>query len=371
MKPERNDQGATAVQREMHGLPDFTGYTLIIDARSPHEYADDHVPGAVNLPVVNDEEFAEVGITYKDDPHAAYVVGAQYALKNIADYIGNVIRSHPSDSRFLVYCYRGGKRSRAWAEPLRGIGYQTDVLPGGWKAYRRSVLAGLAKLPLQFEFRVVAGKTGCGKTRLLQELQRVGQQVLDLEHLAAHKGSLLGLFPGQTQPTQKLFDSELLATLRYLDPGRPVWVEAESKKVGNVQLPDALVEAMNRSPRVEISAPLPERVKLLREEYAHLAREPELVLERLAPLKPLVGKKELDVWAGLVADGNVDELIARLLQAHYDPSYSRSFQRNRTAEQQVVDIEVESLGDDELARAAAMLGAHFGHRPWNPDSFSS
>jgi tRNA 2-selenouridine synthase len=200
---------------------DFDSYSLLIDARSPHEYADDHIPGAVNLPVVDDVQFAEVGKAYKASPHEAYVVGAQFALRNIADHVTAFISSYPSDARFLVYCYRGGKRSRAWAEPLRGIGYQTDVLPGGWKAYRAAVREALESLSLRLMFRVIGGPTGCGKTRLLQALRRGGQQVLDIEGLANHKGSLLGLLPGEQQPTQKLFDSLLVQEMRRLDPSKP------------------------------------------------------------------------------------------------------------------------------------------------------
>ena len=171
----RDQTGALSIE-----ALDFGSYSLVIDARSPHEYADDHIPGAMNLPVVDDQQFAVVGKAYKADPHAAYVVGAQFALRNIADHVENLIRTYPADARFLVYCYRGGKRSRAWAEPLRAIGFHTDVLQGGWKAYRRAVLAGLDSVPSQFDFRVLAGATGCGKTRLLQALRSVGQQVIDL-----------------------------------------------------------------------------------------------------------------------------------------------------------------------------------------------
>lgn len=334
-------------------------YSLVIDARSPREYADDHIPGAINLPVVDDDQFAEVGKAYKVSPHNAYVVGAQYALRNIADHVERLIRSYPSDARFLVYCFRGGKRSRAWAEPLRAIGYQTDVLQGGWKAYRRAVLAALNTLPLQFEFRVLAGMTGCGKTKLLQALQVIGQQVIDLEALAVHKGSLLGLMPGDQQPTQKLFDSELVQLLGSLDKTRPVWIEAESKKVGRLQLPDALLHAMNSGKRFELHVPLAERVRLLREEYPHLADEPMQIMEQLAPLKPLVGARELDNWKRLAADRQIDELVTRLLTTHYDPSYARSRYRQHAEGRDVIAVDLPDLTDTAIVRSAEDLAAQY------------
>jgi tRNA 2-selenouridine synthase len=339
---------------------DFTRYAMVIDARSPHEFADDHIPGAVNLPVVVDEEFAEVGRTYKADPHAAYVIGASFAMRNIAEHLERRFRGLASDSRFLIYCYRGGKRSQAWAQPLRAIGFHVDVLQGGWKEYRRAVLAALSDLPKRFTFRVVGGATGCGKTRLLQALRQAGEQVIDLEGLAAHKGSLLGLMPGHQQPPQKLFDSELLRALLALDTAHPAWIEAESKKVGNVQLPDALFAAMRKSMRFEIRAPLVERVRLLREEYPHLVRDPLRVVAQLAPLKALVGGKELDEWTRLARAGDVDALVARLLVSHYDPSYGRSHERYRDGGMPPVDIELSSLSADELVGVARQLASRYG-----------
>jgi tRNA 2-selenouridine synthase len=230
------------------GLSEFASYSLIIDARTPREYQEDHLPGAVNLPLVDDAQFAEVGTLHQTDPHAAYLVGAEYASRNLSRHIGSHISKFGRDAQFLVYCFRGGKRSRAWADTLRNIGFSTDVLKGGWKEYRSWVRAGLEVLAPQFEYRVLSGMTGCGKTRLLHALAREGNQVLDLESLASHRGSLLGAVPGEPQPTQKSFDSLLLDRLRKFDGAKPVWVEAESKKIGNLQLPQAPVRRNARHP---------------------------------------------------------------------------------------------------------------------------
>ncbi len=308
-------------------IPDWREYALVIDARSPREYAEGHIPSAVNLPVVDNEQFAEVGIAYKSNPHEAYVVGAQYALRNIARHLPMLADRVGPDDKVLVYCARGGKRSRAWAEPLRGIGFHTDVFPGGWKGWRNHVLELLATLPARFAWRVVDGPTGSGKTRLLHVLDAAGEQVVDLEGLACHRGSLLGALVERPQPSQKSFDGLLAERLMQLDPARPVWIEAESRKVGELHLPEALVAAMRASPQVEVVVPLAQRIRLLKESYPHFVADPARLIELLQPLKALVGKEEVGQWAVLAQAGDVDGLMERLLRNHYDPSYKRASRR--------------------------------------------
>jgi tRNA 2-selenouridine synthase len=351
-----------AVHPRELGIDEFARYSLIIDARTPHEYEEDHLPGAVNLPVVDDAEFAEVGTTHVADPHAAYVIGAAYASGNLAGHIRNHISKYRPGDRLLVYCFRGGKRSRVWADTLRNIGFETDVLKGGWKAYRRWVMSSLGSLPARFEYRVLAGLTGCGKTRLLHALEREGNQVLDLEGLAAHRGSLLGAVPGEPQPSQKTFDSRLLDKLRAFDAARPVWVEAESKKVGNVQLPPALFDAMRRSRPFIVSAPIGERVRLLRDEYPNFVSHPEAMVEKLEPLKPSVGGEEVALWRTLAREGEVDRLFERVLIAHYDPSYRRSRERSPFDGGADTPVELPALDPPHLASVAAELTRRFGQR---------
>ncbi|MBE2241642.1 MAG: tRNA 2-selenouridine(34) synthase MnmH [Burkholderiaceae bacterium] len=351
------DTVAAQVHPQQIGVREFASYALVIDARSPHEFAQDHVPGAVNLPVVDDAEFAEVGIRHKTDQHSAYLVGVAYSLRNIADQIKPLISRYTPQDRFLVYCFRGGKRSRLWADNLRTIGFEVDVLSGGWKSYRRWVREGLDTLSRSFSYRVLCGPTGSGKTRLLHELRRQGQQVLELEELAHHRGSLLGDLPDDPQPTQKLFDSALLAEMRKLDPGRVVWVEAESKKIGNLQLPESLHEAMHGSPVVNIDAPMAERVKLWREDYPHFALDPQGMVRKLEPLKPLVGKETLSHWMALAADGRVDELFESVMVQHYDPCYRRSTRRSYGTRTEAKGMTLESLRSMGLAKAVRQLVA--------------
>src|SRR3954465_12104404 len=151
-------------------------YDLVIDARSQREYAEDHLPSAVNLPVVDDEEYAEVGTTHRTDTHRAYLTGVSYALRNISRSIDELVARYPKDARMLVYCFRGGKRSKLWFDALSTIGYRVDRLPGGWKAYRAWVRDRLTDLPRKFRYHVLCGPTGCGKTRLLSALASVGAQ---------------------------------------------------------------------------------------------------------------------------------------------------------------------------------------------------
>jgi tRNA 2-selenouridine synthase len=334
-------------------------YALIIDARSPHEYLEDHLPGAINLPVVDDAEFAEVGIQHKTDPHAAYLIGAQHSFRNLATHTAALISRFKPEDRFLVYCFRGGKRSALWAANLRLIGFQVDVVPGGWKRYRAWVRESLATLPQRFDYRVVCGPTNCGKTRLLQELENQGAQVLDLEGLARHRGSLLGDLPGEPQPSQKTFDSLVLDALRRFDPARPVWVEAESKKVGRLLVPEELTAAMRRAPTVHLSVPMAERVRVCLEDYAHFAAEPQAMVARLAPLKPLVGGEELARWQSLAEQGHVGELFERVMTQHYDPCYLRSTTREFGPGDAANRLELASLRPDALATTAAgLVAAH-------------
>jgi tRNA 2-selenouridine synthase len=332
-------------------------YTLVVDARSQREYAEDHVPGATNLPVVDDDEYAEVGTVHRGDSHRAYLIGVSYALRNMAQAIEQLVARYPKDSRMLVYCFRGGKRSKLWFDALSTIGYRVDRLPGGWKAYRAWVREQLEQLPRRLTYQVLCGPTGCGKTRLLSALAAQGAQVLDLEGLACHRGSLIGQIPGVRQPTQKWFDSLLVDTLRRFDPARPVWIEAESKKIGAIELPAALMEALHRAHVLRVSAPMPERVKLWQEDYSHFQSDPAALLERLRFLRPLVGSEEFARWQQLADGRQMAQLFQRLMEAHYDPAYARSIRKHYPGVERSPSVDLQQLGRDALAAVAKRLVA--------------
>jgi tRNA 2-selenouridine synthase len=247
---------------------------------------------------------------------------------NIARHIEQHLSKYTVKSRILVYCFRGGKRSKVWLDVLDTIGFKVERLKGGWKAYRRWVNEQLAGVPGNFRYIIVSGPTGCGKTRLLTALHEAGAQVLDLEGLAIHRGSIIGAVPGKRQPTQKMFDSLLLRRLSEFDPSRPVWVESESKKIGQVQLPDALLTAMRKGTTILVDAAMPQRVQLLREDYAHFEADPQSMIDRLAYLRPLIGGEEFAAWQELADRRAVPELFERLMRNHYDPTYRRSILRN-------------------------------------------
>ena len=337
-------------------MDDFSSYDLIIDARSEREYEEDHIPRAINLPVVNNDEYAEVGTTHRDDKHRAYVIGVAYSHRNIANHVDQVISRYPKKTRILVYCFRGGKRSRLWFDALDTIGYKVERLKGGWKAYRRWVNEQLANLPGQFNYHVLCGPTGCGKTRLLNALKESGEQVLDLEALAKHRGSLIGAIPGTPQPSQKWFDSLVLAELMTFNTARPIWLEAESKKIGERQLPNKLFDAMHTGVPFQIDAPMAERVKLWREDYRHFEDDPQALLNQLQHLRALVGNEEIERWRELVDSRNMPQLFERLMVVHYDPAYRRSTVRHFPNIDGAKKIELDSLDPAMLRQVGLHLG---------------
>lgn len=304
-------------------------FDAILDARSESEYAEDHLPGAVNWPSLNDQERHEVGTIYKQvSPFEARKRGAALVAANVARHIEREVLDKGKDWQPLVYCWRGGKRSGSLALILGQIGFRVSVIEGGYKAFRSSVLAALPALVQRLDYRVVCGPTGAGKTRLLHALQRAGAQVLDLEGLASHRSSVLGLIPGQPQPTQKAFDTLVWDRLRRFDPARPVFVESESRKVGNVAVPQPLIERMRASDCLRLELADDERVGLLLEEYEFFVRDPALFSQRLAALAELRGKAVVQEWQDEVAAGRIEQVVRELLFKHYDPGYAASIRRN-------------------------------------------
>src|SRR5471032_1133073 len=255
-------------------LPRLGAFDAIIDVRSPSEFAEDHLPGAINLPVLNDEQRVRVGTLYKQtSAFEAKKLGAALVAKNIARHIEDGFLGHPHDWKPLVYCWRGGNRSGAMAHILARIGWPAAQLDGGYKAFRAHVNAALEQPPA-LSFKVICGTTGSGKSRLLEVLNANGAQVLDLEQLAAHRGSVLGNLPSQPQPRQKAFETAIWHALRSFDPALPVFVESESKKVGNLRVPAALMDTMRASDCIALTLSRENRVRLLMEDYAHFTDSP-------------------------------------------------------------------------------------------------
>ena len=331
----------------------FKQFDAIIDVRSPAEYAEDHIPGAISAPVLDDAERAQVGTLYKQvSAFDAKKTGAALVAKNVAQHVATLFKDKPKGWRPLVYCWRGGKRSGAMAHILREIGWNAETLEGGYKAYRRWVVQQLEEIPARFEFHVIHGPTGSGKSRLLAALKRAGAQVLDLEDLAAHRGSVLGNLPDRPQPAQKMFESLLLRELSNFDAGKPVYVEGESKKIGELQVPDALMERMRASPCVRLEARLETRVELLLDEYRHFVEDKRTLETQLDCLTALHGREKIAQWKAIE---DWRELVARLLIEHYDPAYQRSSQRNFARLASAAMVRISSADDAAFAHAAESL----------------
>ncbi|HZQ60500.1 MAG TPA: tRNA 2-selenouridine(34) synthase MnmH [Casimicrobiaceae bacterium] len=338
-------------------------YRERIDVRSPSEYLDDHVPGAQSHPVLSDEERALIGTMYaRDGGFAAKRAGAALVSRHIADMLENDFRDKPRDWAPLVYCWRGGKRSASLAHILNEIGWRVVQLEGGYRAFRRHVRAELERLPIGLDLRVVCGLTGSGKSRLLAALAAEGAQVIDLEGLAAHRGSLLGDLPDAPQPSQKRFETLVYEALRTLGRARPIYVESESRRIGKLQVPESLLATMRAAPcvRVELASAL--RVALLREEYAHFLDDIDRLEQQLAALVPLHGRDIVARWNAAARAGAWDEFVGALLAQHYDPTYTRAMDRNfprhseaRVVQPQAIDMAhyreiARSLMAEEVAR---------------------
>ena len=304
-------------------------FGTLIDARSESEFALDRLPDAVNWPSLTDAERILVGTEYvQDSPFVAKKRGAALVSRNIAGHIEREVLDKPKDWRPLVYCWRGGTRSGALATVLDQIGFRVHRLEGGYQAYRRAVIAALDDLPAKFQYRVICGSTGSGKSRLLQVLRAQGAQVLDLEALANHRGSVLGLVPGSPQPGQKQFDSRVWDALRHADPALPVYIESESKKVGDLHVPLALIERMRMSPCLQLNLTLDARVALLREDYGHFVTDTAAFCERLDALRATRGNELVNVWQDAAHAGRTSDVVRELLVLHYDPIYAQSIKRN-------------------------------------------
>jgi tRNA 2-selenouridine synthase len=341
-------------------LADLRGFDDVLDARSPAEFAEDHLPGAVNVPVLDDAERALVGTVYKQQSaFEAKRIGAPIAARNIARAIEERFAAKPRGWRPLVYCWRGGGRSGSLAHVLRQVGWNAARLEGGYKAFRRQVVADLERLPERVRFHVICGATGSGKSRLIEALAAEGAQALDLEALAAHRGSVLGQLPGAPQPSQKSFETAIWTALSELDPSRPVYVESESRKVGDLRVPERLIERMRASRCFRLEADPATRVALLLEDYAHFVADPPALAEKLRCLAPLHGAARIEAWLTELARGNWPALVGDLLESHYDPAYRRSLERNYRDAATATPVPVAHIGAPAFrAIARKLVDAH-------------
>ena len=323
-------------------------FDAIIDVRSPAEFELDHLPGALNWPVLDNEQRRRVGTLYKQvSALEARKVGAALVARNIAAHVERHLHDKPREWQPLVYCWRGGQRSGSLAWFLGQIGFRSAQLSGGYKAWRALVRTELETLPQRFRYRVICGRTGSGKTRLLHALAEAGAQVLDLEGLAVHRGSMLGSVPGQPQPSQKHFDSLVWQALKGFDTGREVFVESESRKIGALRVPESLIATMrDHGQCIDVALDDAARLRLLLEDYAHFADDAAAFGRLLDGMISLRGRDTVKAWQTLAVEGQWPVLFTQLMQQHYDPLYERSL---RSSYPQLVDAQRLPLADAEPA----------------------
>ena len=335
-------------------MPQGVDFHEIIDVRAPVEFAGDHVTGAINLPVLGDEERTRVGTIYKQvSPFEARKTGAALVSRNIASHLESHFSDKGKDYRPLLYCWRGGQRSGSLATVLNNIGWATTVIEGGYRTYRAHVIETVRAQSDGLSFIVLNGFTGAGKTLILKALEKSGHQVLDLEGLACHKGSVFGGDPESHQPAQKRFESLLFDHLSTFDASRPVFVEAESAKIGRLNLPNPLWQRMKHAPVVEIVSPLESRVAYLTADYVEWMGDTARVQRTIDRLKGFHADRTLTEWKAMSERGEWEELVTRLLAEHYDKRYSVG----GSSHFECPSIIIELPGHDEIwvERCAAEL----------------
>lgn len=329
----------------------------IIDVRSPAEFAEDHVPGAINLPVLDNDQRARIGAIYvQESRFLARRIGAALVARNIAGHLDEALRDKPGSYAPLIYCWRGGQRSNAMATVLSQVGWRPTVVAGGYRTYRRRVTEALYDTPAAFRVVLLDGFTSSAKTEILGRLADLGAQILDLEGLADHRGSLFGGHAARAQPGQKLFESRLLNAIEALDPARPVVVEAESSKIGEINLPPGLWKAMLAAPRMEICAPRAERARYLTEAYGDIVVDAEALTNALAKLPRHHSAEQRAAWGAMAQDKDFTALAESLIEHHYDPAYERSRRRDaRPSLGIVTGPTLDARGLEHAARRLLML----------------
>ena len=328
---------------------DALPFDEVIDARSPAEFAEDHLPGAISLPVLDNEERARVGTIYvQESRFRARRIGAALVARNVARHLEGPLADRPGGWKPLVYCWRGGQRSGSFALILRQVGWRAETLEGGWKSWRRLVVRAVQEDPFPAPVVLLDGNTGTGKTEILAALARRGVQVIDLEGLANHRGSLLGAREGG-QPSQKMFEGRLAMAVSRLDPHRPVVIEAESSRIGKVSIPPAVWKAMKVAPRIVLDVPAGERARYLVRAYADVIADRDILAARIESLRPWHAREVIEAWHEMAREGRFEALAADLMVRHYDARYAR--QRARA------EVPVQILPHDDLSPAGIEAAA--------------
>jgi len=329
------------------------GADTLIDVRSPAEFAEDHIPGAINLPALSNDQRARVGTIYtQDSPFNARKIGAALVARNVAAHLEGALADKDGSWQPLVYCWRGGQRSGSFASILTQIGWRAETVAGGYQTWRRLVVDALYKADWPTRVILLDGNTGTAKTEVLALLAARGIQTIDLEGLAGHRGSVFGA-TGE-QPDQKAFESALASAMARLAADRPLVVEAESSKIGARLVPPSLWAAMRGAPRLRIEAPVAARAAYLTRAYGDIIADRAALDAAISNLKRLAGGAAVARWQGLAAAAEFEALAAELIAQHYDPRYARGAARNADA---AAVFETETLDDAALEQLADRIAA--------------
>jgi tRNA 2-selenouridine synthase len=304
---------------EKISIQDFllkTGHLPVIDVRSPAEFRQGHIPGAFNIPMFDNEERAVVGTIYHHSGREASVLkGMELAGPKMAGFVKQLHKITPG-KEILVHCWRGGLRSTNMAWLFDQAGYHSHVLEGGYKAYRRYIRGEFSR---KKNLVVLTGHTGSGKSEILQYMQKRGERVIDLENIAHHKGSVFGSSVENSQPTHEQFENDLYAQWQKTDPVTPVWIEDESRSIGNVNIPDPVYEQMSKAKAVKIEIPRETRVRRLAGEYSRIPKE-ELKASILKIREKMGGDRAKE--AAMAVDESDFNRAIDLVLDYYDKTYS-------------------------------------------------
>ncbi len=318
---------------------------VIFDTRSPGEFSKGHIPGAVNLPLFNDDERAEIGTLYKEKGREAAVLrGLEITGPKLAGFVRSV-KSFTEKKQILMHCWRGGMRSSSMAWLLETAGFHVFLLEGGYKSYRKYIRE-------QFSIKaeklvVLGGMTGTGKTDILAELKKSGEQVIDLEMIANHKGSAFGTIGMNEQPSNEQFENDLYRDWSKLDLGRQIWLEDESKKIGKVEINDPLFLQMREAKLVKISLPREMRIQRLINDYCRVSPE-ELIMPVKKISRKLGGLREMEI-IDHISNGEFHDAISKVLD-YYDRGYG--YGNSKRDQNRVFDIE---LTENSPLKAALIL----------------
>ena len=313
----------------------------VIDVRSPGEFAQGHVPGAVSIPLFSDAERSMVGTLYvQSGKQDAIMKGLDLALPKVGFYLESVRKISPP-GLILLHCWRGGLRSSLMAEVFNKAGYDVALLDGGYKAYRHAIRESLAR---EARIVVLGGNTGSGKTQLLQSIASHGEQVIDLEKLACHKGSVFGALGQPPQPTNEQFENELHVQWQKLDFLRPVWMEDESRMIGRVTLPDPVVEHLSQGLLIRVGLDSRVRIRRLVAEYACF--ESKLLAEAINRIGERLGGTRTKEALAALDEGNF-ETVAAIVLAYYDKAYQFSMTRRKNSA--VLDLNIQGRDQEQDA----------------------